>query len=433
MKNTGTSSKAAVRRGARNVAVKEVASSKRFARKGRIAPPASRSYAVNMQTELQNENQNENHWQQVMVRDARQDGRFVFAVRTTGVYCRPSCPSRRPRRDSVEFFPDPREAERAGYRACLRCKPTEVSAQTQYVLRARQLLDNAEGAMTLAELSKHLGLSPFHLQRLFKRATGLSPREYQSARRMQQVKTELRKAGDVTTALYDAGFSSPSRLYEKSDQQLGMTPGAYRRGGAGAAITFAITPTPLGRMLVAATERGLCSVRFGESATEMERDLREEFHAATLHRDDAAMRRYVEPLLASLGGEKTTIDLPLDVRATAFQQKVWETLQRIPRGETRSYTEIAREIGDPKAVRAVARACASNPVALAVPCHRVVRSDGDLAGYRWGIERKKKLLEGERANRPSVAEAIDSIRELRKGNKLGGLKIRDLIHEVHKH
>jgi AraC family transcriptional regulator of adaptative response/methylated-DNA-[protein]-cysteine methyltransferase len=402
--------------------VKEVASSKRFARKGRIAPPASRSYAVNMQTELQNENQNENHWQQVMVRDARQDGRFVFAVRTTGVYCRPSCPSRRPRRDSVEFFPDPREAERAGYRACLRCKPTEVSAQTQYVLRARQLLDNAEGAMTLAELSKHLGLSPFHLQRLFKRATGLSPREYQSARRMQQVKTELRKAGDVTTALYDAGFSSPSRLYEKSDQQLGMTPGAYRRGGAGAAITFAITPTPLGRMLVAATERGLCSVRFGESATEMERDLREEFHAATLHRDDAAMRRYVEPLLASLGGEKTTIDLPLDVRATAFQQKVWETLQRIP-----------REIGDPKAVRAVARACASNPVALAVPCHRVVRSDGDLAGYRWGIERKKKLLEGERANRPSVAEAIDSIRELRKGNKLGGLKIRDLIHEVHKH
>src|ERR1022692_3787746 len=398
MRKTGTSPKATVHDEARGVAPKEQARSKRFARKGRIAPPPRPSYAVTMQTELQNKNQNENHWQQVMARDARQDGRFVFAVRTTGIYCRPSCPSRRPRRDSVEFFPDPREAERAGYRACLRCKPTEISAQAQYVLRARQLLDNAEGAMTLAELSKHLGLSPFHLQRLFKRATGLSPREYQSARRMQQVKTELRKAGDVTTALYDAGFSSPSRLYEKSDQQLGMTPGAYRRGGAGAAITFAITPTPLGRMLVAVTERGLCSVRFGESATEMERDLREEFHAATLHRDDAAMRRYVEPLLASLGGEKTTIDLPLDVRATAFQQKVWETLQRIPCGETRSYTEIARAIGEPKAVRAVAHACASNPVALAVPCHRVVRSDGNLAGYRWGIERKKKLLEGERAN-----------------------------------
>ncbi len=346
-----------------------------------------------METELQNEN----HWLQVMARDARQDGRFVFAVRTTGVYCRPSCPSRRPRRDSVEFFPDPREAERAGYRACLRCKPTEISAQAQYVLRARQLLDHAEGIVTLAQLSKRVGLSPFHLQRLFKRATGLSPREYQSARRMQQVKTELRKGEDVTTALYEAGFGSPSRLYEKSDQHLGMTPGTYRRGGAGASITFAIAPTPLGRMLVAATERGLCVVRFGESVTELEHGLRNEFHAATLLRDDAAMRRYIEPLLASLGGNKTTIDLPLDVRATAFQRKIWEALQRIPCGETRSYTDIAREVGDPKAVRAVARACASNPVALAVPCHRVVRRDGHLAGYRWGIERKKKLLEGERA------------------------------------
>ncbi len=277
---------------------------KRFARKSRIAPPAHRSYAVTMQTELQNETQNENHWQQVMARDARQDGRFVFAVRTTGVYCRPSCPSRRPRRDSVEFFPDPREAERAGYRACLRCKPTEISAQAKYVLRARQLLDNAEGVVTLAQLSKSVGLSPFHLQRLFKRATGLSPREYQSARRMQHVKTELRKGEDVTTALYDAGFGSPSRLYEKSDQHLGMTPGTYRRGGAGATITFAIAPTPLGRMLVAATERGLCAVRFGESATELERGLRIEFHAAQLHRDDAAMRRYVEPLLASLAARR---------------------------------------------------------------------------------------------------------------------------------
>ncbi len=393
MRKTGTSS-ATVHSGAGGVAPKEQARSKRFARKGRIAPPANRSYAVTMQTELQNEN----HWQQVMARDARQDGRFVFAVRTTGVYCRPSCPSRRPRRDSVEFFPDPREAERAGYRACLRCKPTEISAQAQYVLRARRMLDNAEGVMTLAGLSKRVGLSPFHLQRLFKRATGLSPREYQSARRMQHVKTELRKGEDVTTALYDAGFSSPSRLYEKSDQQLGMTPGTYRRGGAGATIMFAIAPTPLGRMLVAATERGLCAVRFGESVTELERGLRHEFHAATVQRDDAAMRRFIEPLRASLGGEKTTIDLPLDVRATAFQRKVWETLQRIPRGDTRSYTEIARAIGEPKAVRAVAHACASNPVALAVPCHRVVRSDGNLAGYRWGLERKKKLLEGERAN-----------------------------------
>jgi AraC family transcriptional regulator of adaptative response/methylated-DNA-[protein]-cysteine methyltransferase len=344
-----------------------------------------------MQTELQN------RWQQVMARDARQDGRFVFAVRTTGIYCRPSCPSRRPRRDSVEFFPNPNEAERAGYRACLRCKPTEISSQAQYVTRARQLLDNAEGVVTLAQLSRQVGLSPFHLQRLFKRATGLSPREYQSARRMQQVKSQLRKGNDVTTALYDAGFGSSSRLYEKAPQHLGMTPGEYRRGGVGATITFAITPTPLGRLLVAATERGLCAVRFGENASELERNLRDEFHAAELHRDVSAMRKYIDPLLASIRGENTVIDLPLDVRATAFQMKVWETLRQIPSGETRSYSDVAREIGSPAAVRAVARACASNPVALAVPCHRVVRSDGDLAGYRWGIERKKKLLERERA------------------------------------
>ncbi len=331
-----------------------------------------------------------------MARDARQDGRFVFAVRTTGIYCRPSCPSRRPRRDSVEFFPDPKQAERAGYRACLRCKPTEIPSQAQVVMRARRLLDEAEGVLTLSELSKRVGVSPFHLQRLFKRATGLSPREYQAARRMQQVKHGLRKGDDVTTALYDAGFGSPSRLYEKAGQQLGMTPGTYRRGGAGMTIRYAIAASPLGRVLVAATPLGLCAVRFGEAATELERGLREEFSAAAIHRDDAALRPYLQPILASLRGENPTIDLPLDVRATAFQKKVWEALREIPPGETRSYAEVARTIGEPTAVRAVARACASNPVALAVPCHRVVRSDGELAGYRWGIERKKKLLEREK-------------------------------------
>jgi len=334
-------------------------------------------------------------WQHVMARDARQDGRFVFAVRTTGIYCRPSCPSRRPRRDSVEFFADPQQAERAGYRACLRCKPTQVSPQAQATTRARQLLDEAEGVMTLAELSQRVGVSPFHLQRLFKRATGLSPREYQSARRMQHVKHGLRKGDDVTTALYDAGFGSPSRLYEKSCQQLGMTPGTYRRGGVGVTVSYAIFSSALGRLLVAATPRGLCAVRFGESAAELERGLREEFRAATIVRDDAALQPYLQPLLASLRGEHVTVDLPLDVRATAFQRKVWDALRRIPSGETRSYGQVAREIGDPKAVRAVAQACASNPVAVAVPCHRVVRSDGDLAGYRWGLARKKKLLDRE--------------------------------------
>jgi AraC family transcriptional regulator of adaptative response/methylated-DNA-[protein]-cysteine methyltransferase len=296
----------------------------------------------------------------------------------------------------VEFFANPQQAERAGYRACLRCKPTEIPAQARVVIRARQLLDEAEGVMTLAELSKRVGVSPFHLQRLFKRATGLSPREYQSARRMQQVKRGLRKGDDVTTALYDAGFGSPSRLYEKSGQQLGMTPGTYRRRGAGITIQFAVVASPLGRMLVAATSRGLCAVRFGESATELERGLREEFGAAEIQRNEAALQPYVGPLLASLRGENTTIDLPLDVRATAFQKKVWDELRRIPRGETRSYSEVAHAIGDDKSVRAVARACASNPVAIAVPCHRVVRSDGDISGYRWGVERKKKLLEQER-------------------------------------
>jgi len=344
-----------------------------------------------MQSELQTQ------WQQVLARDARQDGRFVFAVRTTGIYCRPSCPSRRPRRDSVEFFADPHAAERAGYRACLRCKPTQISSQAQYVTRARQFLDNAEGVVTLAQLSQRLGVSPFHLQRLFKRATGLSPREYQSARRMQQVKAVLRKGEDVTTALYEAGFGSPSRLYEKAAPQMGMTPGAYRRGGEGATIRFAIVPSPLGRLLVAATGTGLCAVRFGESAAELERGLRQEFPAAKVHREDEALQPYVRPLLSSLRGENTTIDLPLDVRATAFQKRVWDALLQIPRGETRSYKQVAGSIGEPAAVRAVARACAANPVALAVPCHRVVRSDGDLSGYRWGAERKKKLLQAEKA------------------------------------
>ncbi len=342
------------------------------------------------------ETKTQSQWQQVLERDARQDGRFVFAVRTTGIYCRPSCPSRRPSRTSVEFFAGPNDAERAGYRACLRCRPTEIAAQAQYVARARQVLDRAEEPVTLAELSRQVGLSSFHLQRLFKRVTGLSPREYQAARRMSQVKSGLRQGESVTTALYNAGFGSPSRLYEKAPQQLGMTPGEYRRGGAGTNITFAIIPTELGRMLVAATERGLCAVRFGDTVTELERGLRSEFHAARLLRDDAGMERLVGTLLALIRGENVTIDLPLDVRATAFQMKVWEKLRQIPTGETRSYSDIAREIGNPSAVRAVARACAANPVALAVPCHRVVRSNGDLSGYRWGIERKEKLLARER-------------------------------------
>jgi AraC family transcriptional regulator, regulatory protein of adaptative response / methylated-DNA-[protein]-cysteine methyltransferase len=340
--------------------------------------------------------QNEQQWQQVMARDARQDGRFVFAVRSTGVYCRPSCPSRRPRPESVEFFDNPQQAERAGYRACLRCKPTEIAAQRKYVQHARQLLDNSEGTMTLAELSRRVGISSFHLQRLFKRATGLSPREYQAARRVQHVKKSLRSGEDVTTAIYDAGFGSSSRLYENSEQQLGMTPGEYRKGAPQTTITFGIFSSPLWKMLVAATARGLCAVRFGENAQELEHHLREEFHAAQVQRDEQTVERYRQSLLASFEGDEAVIKLPLDLRATAFQMKVWQELRRVPRGETRSYTDIAKRIGQPSAVRAVARACATNPVAIAVPCHRIVHSNGDVSGYRWGIARKQKLLANEK-------------------------------------
>ena len=342
-----------------------------------------------MQTELQ--------WQQILSRDARHDGRFVFAVRTTGVYCRPSCPSRRPRRDSVEFFASPQAAERAGYRACLRCKPTQVSQQAQYIIQARQLIDNSESTLTLAALSKRVGISAFHLQRLFKRATGLSPREYQVARRTQQLKSRLRSGADVTTSLYDAGYGSPSRLYEVADQQLGMTPATYGKGGSGERIAFTVADSVLGKMLLAATRRGICAVRFGDNAKVLERDLRNEFHAAEIYRDDNGLGGFVDTILSALSQQKTLLDLPLDIRATAFQQKVWNALRQIPAGETRSYSEVARVIGEPLATRAVARACASNPVALVIPCHRVVREDGTLSGYRWGVQRKEELLRGESA------------------------------------
>jgi AraC family transcriptional regulator of adaptative response/methylated-DNA-[protein]-cysteine methyltransferase len=257
-------------------------------------------------------------------------------------------------------------------------------------------LDNSENVLTLHELSRRVGVSPFHLQRLFKRATGLSPREYQAARRTQAVKSRLRAGADVTTSLYDAGYSSPSRLYEVADQQLGMTPATYGKGGSGERIAFTIAESALGKMLVAATGRGLCAVRFGDDAKLLERELRLEFHAADIHRDDTGLHAFASSIRSALSEQKTVLDLPLDIRATAFQQKVWSALRQIPVGETRSYSEIARKVGDPSATRAVARACASNPVALVIPCHRVVRDNGDLAGYRWGVQRKAELLRRER-------------------------------------
>lgn len=250
--------------------------------------------------------------------------------------------------------------------------------------------------MTLSELSKRVGVSSFHLQRLFKRATGLSPREYQAARRTQHVKSKLRSGSDVTTSLYDAGYGSPSRLYEVADQQLGMTPATYGKGGEGEGIAFTVVDSALGKMLVAATMRGICAVRFGDDAAALERDLREEFYAAKVDRDNAAVGEFATSILSALSEQKPLFDLPLDIRATVFQQKVWSALRQIPAGETRSYSEIARNIGDPSATRAVARACASNPIAVVIPCHRVVRENGDMSGYRWGVHRKEELLRRER-------------------------------------
>ena len=264
------------------------------------------------------------------------------------------------------------------------------------MLQARRLLDNSESVVTLSELSKRVGVSAFHLQRLFKRATGLSPREYQAARRTQQVKSRLRAGADVTTSLYDAGYGSPSRLYEVADQQLGMTPATYGKGGAGERIAFTVAESRLGKTLVAATQRGLCAIRFGDNADVLERELRDEFHAAEIRRDDAVLRDFVASIIAGLAAQSTAFDLPLDIRGTAFQQKVWKALRAIPPGETRSYSDIAKSIGESSASRAVARACASNPVAVVIPCHRVIRGNGDLAGYRWGVHRKEELLRRER-------------------------------------
>lgn len=342
-------------------------------------------------------------WTAVESRDSRFDGRFVYAVASTGVYCRPSCPSRRPKRQSVSFFAAPEEAERAGYRACRRCRPraTGPTDPERSVERARAWLDaHLDEPVTLAELGEAVGLSPWYLQRTFKRLTGLTPKEYASARRLERLKSHLKKGDDVTTATYEAGYGSGSRVYEQSDARLGMTPATYRRGGQGTTIRYRIADSPLGRMLVGATDRGVCSVTFGASDAELEAGLRKEYPNARLERgEDEKLETWTSAIVHHLEGDDPRLALPLDVRATAFQWRVWKALQEIPRGETRSYGEIAASLGRPGAARAVARACASNRVALAVPCHRAVRGDGDLAGYRWGTERKRRLLDMEKQAR----------------------------------
>jgi AraC family transcriptional regulator of adaptative response/methylated-DNA-[protein]-cysteine methyltransferase len=336
-------------------------------------------------------------WTAVLERDTAADGRFVYAVASTRIYCRPSCPSRRPSRRQVSFYPSPDAAEAQGYRACRRCHPREV--ETDAVRRVRQaqhyLDTHLDETVTLDRLGSAVGLSPYHLQRTFKRHTGMSPRAYASSRRMERMKRGLKAGGTVSRATYDAGYSSPSRAYEHTRQRLGMTPGSYRRGGRGIRIRFTTVETALGSVLVAATDRGLCSVTLGAGATVLETGLRHEFPAAEMERADGELRAWAGAVVARMAGDEAE-RLPLDVRGTAFQWQVWEALQRIPRGTTRSYVDIARALGRPSAARAVARACASNKLAVVIPCHRAVREDGELGGYRWGVERKRELLSAER-------------------------------------
>ena len=339
-------------------------------------------------------------WRRVLARDAAADGRFVYAVRTTGIYCRPSCPSRRPRFDSVEFYPAPAAAERAGFRPCKRCAPHQPDRQRAAMLAACRYIDaHCDERLTLKTLGQRVGSSPFHLQRVFKSIVGVSPREYQEARRIARFKSGVSNGGTVSSATFDAGFSSSSRLYEKS-AQLGMTPARYRNKGAGLEIAFTTFGSPLGAVLVAATDRGVCSVSLGENAAQLAAALRAEFSAATLIRDDKRLLRYARRIARYLAGGKPGLDLPLDIRATAFQRKVWNLLRSIPYGTTCSYSDIARRAGTPSAVRAVARAIATNPVALLIPCHRAIRKNGELAGYRWGVARKAALLARESAPKP---------------------------------
>lgn len=342
----------------------------------------------------------DDRWRAVLARDRRLDGSFVTAVLTTGIYCRPSCPARHPNRGNVRFYPTPAEAERAGFRACLRCRPKEAGqpdAQDVMVERvARYLRENTEDRVTLTALAKIVGMSPHHLQRTFKRRTGLSPRQYAESLRLGRLKTRLKRKETVTMALYEAGYGSSSRLYERSSDRLGMTPGAYRGGGRGIEIRYAAVSTPIGRVLVAATERGICSVRIGEPERAMTASLEREFPEARIRRDREGLATWVKALARHLEGEDPRLDLPVDVRATAFQWRVWEALRAIPYGETRTYRQVAQSVGNPKAARAVGRACATNPVALVIPCHRVVREGGNLGGYYWGLGVKRQLLESER-------------------------------------
>lgn len=336
-------------------------------------------------------------WRAVEERDRSFDGRFVYAVRSTGVFCKPSCPSRRALRANVEFFSTTADAERAGFRACRRCRPTSGSAHPAIDRAMRYLDAHPDHVVPLEELALHVGLSASHLQRSFKHVVGRSPKDYQAETRMRRFKTRLRAGDTVSRATYEAGFGSSSRVYERASASLGMTPAAYRRGGAGVRIGFTIADAPIGRVLVATTERGVCAVELGASDADVEHSLRADFPRATIERDDEGHATWVRAVLDRVRDPRrgSSHRIPLDFAGTEFQRRVWDALRAIPAGERRSYAQVAESIGMPSASRAVAQACANNRLAVVVPCHRVVRQDGGISGYKWGVERKERLLAAE--------------------------------------
>jgi AraC family transcriptional regulator of adaptative response/methylated-DNA-[protein]-cysteine methyltransferase len=341
----------------------------------------------------------DSRWQSVVDRDASADGAFVYAVSTTGVYCRPSCPSRRAKPENVAFYATCREAEAAGYRACRRCCPQAASLAERHVaviVDACRRIEAAEELPKLDDLAASVGMNPFHFHRQFKAVTGLTPKAYAAAHRARKIREGLAQPDrSVTETIYAAGFNSSSRFYSTSDKVLGMTPTAYRNGGKDADIRFAVGACSLGSVLVALSDKGVCAILIGDDPDRLARDLQDRFPYANLIGGDGAFEQLVAKVVGFVEAPKLGLDLPLDIRGTAFQQRVWQALREIPAGTTVSYRDVAHRIGKPSSVRAVAQACAANPIAVAIPCHRVVRNDGGLAGYRWGVERKRALLEKE--------------------------------------
>lgn len=343
--------------------------------------------------------ENEIYWQAVKNNDARFNGAFVYGVDTTKIYCKPSCSSRQPKRENVKFFETSETAEAKGFRACQRCEPKKepTNPKAEIALRVCEIIETQE-QITLEDLSAELNLSPAYLQKTFKEIIGVSPKKYAEIKRLEKFKSELKSGSEVTGAMYESGYGSSSRLYENVSEKLGMTPAVYKKGGKDLKIEYSITVCELGNLLVARTGKGVCSVTLGDDEKTLFENLQKEFPRAEIIENDVHLKNYVEAILANLDGNNNTLDLPLDIRATAFQMRVWELLRKIPYGETVSYSDIAERLGSKNAVRAVATACASNRVALVIPCHRVIGKSGELSGYRWGIERKKAILDREKKN-----------------------------------